>query len=283
MRRLRNLKMALIWRANSLGLRYEKRKTKTQNQIERWVALNSQRILLLGSSGTIGTQVLNDLSQRVGVQLIAHSSGGASYSQQQSVGKGVKYEHCDFRDLNAVETWASGLVSRHGQIDVLINCAGVLKETQQGLLDLDIETLTTTFNVNLLGPMLVIKHLLPTMKSKKAGKIVNLSSVGTKFGGSQLSPAYTISKRGVEQFTCTLVKAVSGDGITANTIRVGVVDSKIQLDRYRGDSEAYRRRLDLIPQKRAVQPIEISQVVQYLIFEAPAGLHGAVIDVAAGE
>ncbi len=116
-------------------------------------------------------------------------------------------------------------VSRYGDIDILINAAGI-----QGpigpLVEVDIEEWINNIHINLIGTVLCCKHVLPTMINKRRGKVINFS------GGGSTSPrpnfsAYACSKTAVVRFTETLAEEVRDFNIQVNAIAPGAVNTKM--------------------------------------------------------
>lgn len=168
------------------------------------------------------------------------------------------------------------------RIDILINNAGTLarvgiEETTDEIWDRDI-------NTTLRGTFYCIRAVLPHMKSRKSGKIVNISSVSGKIGGvasravgaasGRSGPAYAAAKGGVLALTKWIAKDVGPLGIYVNAVAPGGVDT----DMTRG----FDYGVENIPIPRMGQPEDIAQAVVFLASQMSNYITGAVLDVNGG-
>lgn len=174
------------------------------------------------------------------------------------------------------------VVAELGRIDVLVNNAGTLarvgvEETTDELWDRDI-------NTTLRGTFYCIQAVLPHMKSRRYGKIVNISSVSGKIGGvashaagsdrGRSGPAYAAAKAGVLALTKWIAKDVGRDGIHVNAIAPGGIET----DMTRG----YDYGVESIPIPRMGQPEDVAQAVVFLASQMSNYVTGAVLDVNGG-
>jgi len=118
------------------------------------------------------------------------------------------------------------------------------------------------------------------MSRQCSGRIVNISSIGVKFGGSTRSMHYSASKAALEALTRSLAKAGTGFNVLVNAVRPGVTDTPLHKKTGRKD---LTKRRNLIPLKRLARPEEISNVVMFLAGEKNTFITNSIIDVAGGE
>ncbi len=131
----------------------------------------------------------------------------------------------DVSDLKAVERSVGAVIKRFDQIDILVNCAGVLGPVGP-LPDNDPQAWVETIQVNLVGTMYCLRAVLPHMIRRRRGVVINLS------GGGSVSPfprfsAYGASKAAVVRLTETIAEEVMEYGIRANAISPGVVNTRL--------------------------------------------------------
>ncbi len=137
----------------------------------------------------------------------------------------VKLEMTSQSDIDAL---ASYLQDAHGRVDVLINNAGILIDGDldhaTGICDADAEAIRKTVEVNTIGPMMLIKALLPLMQQADYGRIVNISSgMGQLVDMGGRHPGYRISKTALNAVTRIFAAELEGSNITINSVCPGWV------------------------------------------------------------
>lgn len=127
----------------------------------------------------------------------------------------------DVTDVDAVETWIDDVLARRGHIDLLVNNAGVI-DAEVPLEDSDPDDWWSTIEVNVRGPYLVTRAVLPHLLDRGAGRIVNLNSgSGTK--PSEVASAYNVSKTALGRITGSTHLSGQGRGVVAFDLAPGVV------------------------------------------------------------
>ncbi len=188
-----------------------------------------QRIAVVtGGNRGIGHEICRQLArQGVRVVLTARDprQGAAACAGLVNEGLPVEFYRLDVTDAGGVTALADFLRDRFGGVDVLVNNAGIMIDPHGArILDSAPQTLRDTFATNVLAPLALIQALLPLMKKRKYGRIVNLSS-----GLGQLSemgsgtPAYRISKTALNALTRIAAAETRGSGILVNSMSPGWV------------------------------------------------------------
>ena len=135
---------------------------------------------------------------------------------------GVEYVQCDLSDPASVERCFADLRSRHGGVDILVNNAALASEVKPQPFDqITPEDWTHILTVNTLMPFLCSRAVVPYMREKKWGRIVNLTSA-TIFLGTPFNLHYIASKGAVAVMTRALAKELGADGINVNAIAPGM-------------------------------------------------------------
>ena len=180
----------------------------------------------------------------------------------------TSYEEC--------EKMAKDAINQFGKIDVLVNNAGVTKDSL--LLRMKEEDFDTVINVNLKGTFNVTKACIPYMMKKKSGKIVNISSV-VGISGNSGQANYAASKAGIIGFTKSVAKELASRNILANCVAPGYIAT----DMTNGLSDAVKESINnQIPLKRVGMPEEVGKAVYFLAGEENSYITGQVLNVDGG-
>ncbi len=164
-------------------------------------------------------------------------------------------------------------------IDVLINNAG---EYIYGAIDkMTPADIHNIFEVNLAAPARLISTVVPQMKQNKWGRIVNIGSISGVMGEANAS-IYSASKAGLLGLTKALALELAEYNITVNTINPGWVETSLGLNSIEESDFSKEEIVECIPQKRFVEPIEIADLVKYLISDSAKGITGQGINLCAG-
>ncbi len=194
---------------------------------------------------------------------------------QQEYGIQVLTFTGDVGDFLFVQEMVSKTLEAFGQLDVLVNNAGI---SYIGLLtDMDIADWNRIVSVNLTSVFSTCRLVVPSMVSAKSGRIINISSVWGNAGAS-CEVAYSACKGGINAFTKALGKELAPSGICVNAIACGMIDT----DMNRCFTEAEHAALmDEIPAGRMGTPEEVAQLALSLA-TGPAYLNGQVITLDGG-
>ena len=122
-----------------------------------------------------------------------------------------------------VQTMVAGIEERLGPIDILVNNAGTA--LVRGLDDLTEEDFDHTIDTNLKSAFLCTQAVLPGMRARRWGRIVNISSIGARIGSGSVSVAYAASKAGVEGLMRGYALRLAPEGITVNAVAPGLIDT----------------------------------------------------------
>ncbi|MEZ4664218.1 MAG: SDR family oxidoreductase [Caldilineaceae bacterium] len=171
-----------------------------------------------------------------------------------------------------IQRIADETLARFGRIDILVNNAAII-HGQINLVDFDAHLWRQVMDVNVTGAALLTKAVLPTMIEQRAGKIINISSIGGRKGGKGRS-AYRVTKAALISLTESVAAEVKQYGIDVNCICPGGVDTE-------GFREAFgnRGRAD---NPRLMLPDEIAELALFLASDASSAITGAAIDAFGG-
>ncbi len=139
---------------------------------------------------------------------------------QQAGGEALALR-CDVTEEEQVHAMVTATVKAYGRIDVLVNNAAI---TLRPLIkDTEARHFALILRVNLLGPLLTCKHVVPIMESARRGSIINVTSVAAGSRSAKGGAAYAITKSGLDQLTMSLAEEVRASGIAVNSLDPGGV------------------------------------------------------------
>jgi NAD(P)-dependent dehydrogenase (short-subunit alcohol dehydrogenase family) len=231
-----------------------------------------RRVIVVGGTSGIGRAIAARFAGD-GAQVIATGASAAEISaaRETATGANLSFEILDVREAAAVQAF----MSRQDSLDVLVNCAGVIRRGEEH----DPAVFAQVIDINLNGSMRTCSAARPLL-AKTRGCIVNTASMLTFFGGG-LVPGYSASKGGVGQLTKSLAIAYAADGIRVNAVAPGWIATPLtealQNDPARSDPIVART-----PLKRWGRPEDVADPVVFLASDAARFITGAILPVDGG-
>ena len=190
-----------------------------------------QRVAVVtGANRGIGFETSRQLAKLgIHVVLTARSAAKAAGACQKLKDEGlnVAYHACDVTDVTAVQILRDFIKKNHGAADILVNNAGVMLDPKGGSAsEMSPDVLHNTMATNVYGPAMLCRALVPLMREKSYGRIVNVSSgLGQLSESGRSTPAYRISKAALNSFTRTLAAEHADINILVNSMCPGWVRS----------------------------------------------------------
>lgn len=185
--------------------------------------------LVTGANRGIGLEVCRQLASR-GVQVILSSrdpaKGAAAVASLQEQGCVVEFLPLDVGDLASIRSIQNEIQERYGRLDILVNNAAVYLDERRNLIDLPLELIEETMEVNFYGALHLCRAFLPGMIARDYGRIVNVTSeAGSLASMGSSMPIYAISKAALNAMTRVLASQVRNSNIKINAICPGWVRS----------------------------------------------------------
>ena len=242
------------------------------------MTLQGKTVVVTGAAGTMGLAVvramLEDGAQVALVDIDAMRLDGLI----RFVRGTTAAIPCDISDSMAVKAAHQQVEKLLGPVDILVNNAGVLSNEK-------VETTgdgewRRVLSANLDGAFYWSRAVLPAMKQRKWGRIINVSSLAAKTGGLTAGTAYSVSKGALTSLTFSLARESAAHGVTVNAIAPAYVKTPMVTEQL---NEAQRRQLlAQIPVGRFCEPEEFAHVVRFLASPLAGFITGEVIDVNGG-
>lgn len=225
------------------------------------------------------TVVLTDLNE---------SAAMRSAADLRQAGYDVQGMRLDVTCEDEIERTVRSAEARWGGIDVLINNAGM--QHVSPVERFPTEIFERMLRIMLTAPFMLIKHVVPGMRAKKFGRIVNIASINGVVGFAGKS-AYNSAKHGVIGLTKAVALETAADGITVNALCPGYVDTALvrnqladlaSLHGVTVEEALEKVILPLVPQRRLIDASEIAELALYLAGDAAKGITGQALLIDGG-
>ena len=222
-------------------------------------AVRGKVVLITGASSGIGKATAVKVADAgATVLLVARSVEKLEETKGEiEAAGGIAHIHrCDLADIEDVERMAEEVLAYHGQVDILVNNAGRSIRRSVGLAYDRFHDYERTIQLNYLGAVRLILALLPSMRARKSGHVINISSIGTQTNPPRFS-AYVASKAALDAFGRVIASEVFDDGVHITTIHMPLV---------RTPMIAPTRMYDMFP---AITPEEAAEMIAGAMVDRP--------------
>jgi NAD(P)-dependent dehydrogenase (short-subunit alcohol dehydrogenase family) len=244
--------------------------------------MNTPVVLITGALTGIGRATALAFA-KAGARIVVSGrhdeSGGKLAVELRNLDAEAEFIRADVRQEDDVRSLVDQTVARFGQLDVAVNNAAT--EGKPGpVTEQTAESYASTFDTNVLGTLLSMKHELRAMLPQRSGSIVNVSSAYGSVGAPGAS-VYAASKHAVEGLTKSAALEVAGTGIRVNVVAPGTTDTGM-LSRFTSTDENKAALVSTVPFKRLATPEEIAHVIVFVASADASYMTGASIPVDGG-
>ena len=241
-------------------------------------APGSRLSVVTGAAGSIGRAVSSRLAAEGHRVVLMDVAADALAETAHHLGEAAVCVATDVGDPDAVEQACRAIRRNHGSVDTLVNSAGLLSNNKAA--GTTPEEWRQLMAVNLDGAFYVTRALLPGMRERRWGRIVNVCSMASKTGGTTAGTAYTTSKGGLAALTFSIAREVAGEGITVNGVAPAYVRTPMVTEQL---TERQRQALlELIPVGRFCEPEEVAELIAFLVSPRAGFITGEIVDINGG-
>lgn len=239
--------------------------------------LDGRVAIVTGGAAGIGEAIVRRLAEAGATVVVADFNEEKAQKVAQSVGHGTYALKTNVADAGSIAATVQAVLERSGKIDVLVNNAGI-GGTAGPIWEQTEEEWQRVIAVNQSSVFHFCRLVVPHMKVRGYGRIVNIASIAGKEGNPNMVP-YSATKAAVIALTKSVGKEVATDGICVNAVAPAVVQTEI-LDQLTPAQVAYMT--ERIPMKRTGKPGEIAAVVHFLASEECSFVTAQCYDASGG-
>ena len=233
-------------------------------------------VMVTGGAAGIGLVTAENFANEGARVAICDVNPEAGAAAAKALGPEASFEQVDVANSAAVSGWIAGVLDKYGQIDVLVNNAGI---TRDGLImRMKEEDWDAVISVNLKSAFNCIKAVSKIMVKQRSGRIINLASVVGVMGNAGQAN-YVASKAGMIGLSKTVAKELGSRGITVNAVAPGFIETDMTAVL---SDKAKEAMLGMIPLQRAGTPQDVADAITFLASDQAAYITGQVIHVTGG-
>lgn len=235
--------------------------------------LNGKVALVTGAASGIGRETSVALA-RNGVKVLCFDLADAQPTVNEIAANGgiALAVRGDLSSPDDVGMAVSHTLTQLGEIDIAVNCAGIISNTPIG--DLSSREWDRTLQINLTGAFVLTQAVLINMMKRRTGRLILLASIAARTGGVKSGPAYAASKGGVQAMAKWSAQYAASTGVTVNVIAPGPVETPMIAELGYGASG--------IPLNRMGTPDDIAEAVIYLSSDSASWMTGQTLDINGG-
>ena len=242
--------------------------------------LQEKNALVTGASRGIGRAIALELA-RQGANVAIVYAGNEQKAKEvqeeiQAMGRKAEIYRCNVADFEAAKGLVDQVLEDFGGLDILVNNAGIVKDGM--VLSMKEEDFDRVVDINLKGAFNLIKHTYSHFMRKRAGRIVNITSV-VGLNGNAGQANYSSSKAGLIGLTKSVAKELGARGVTCNAVAPGYINTEMTEVLSDKVKDAMKT---LIPMRKPGEPEDVAKAVAFLASDSARYITGEVLRVDGG-
>jgi len=233
-------------------------------------------VMVTGGAAGIGLVTAENFVKKGAKIAICDVNAETGEAAAKALGPEASFQKVDVADSASVSSWVDAVFEKYGQIDVLVNNAGITRDSL--IMRMKEADWDAVISVNLKSAFNSIKAVSKIMVKQRSGRIINLASVVGVMGNPGQAN-YVASKAGMIGLTKTVAKELGGRGITVNAVAPGFIETDMTAVLSDKVKEAM---LSMIPLQRAGIPQDVADAITFLASDQAAYITGQVLHVTGG-
>ena len=242
---------------------------------------NEQIAIVTGGAGGLGKSITQRLAEEGATVIIFDLNQTAVKSVESELrGENLKVDSqlVDVTDERSVVKGFNKVAKKYGQLDILVNCAGIIGPYGIKLTEVETSAFDDTLAVNLRGSFLMTKYALIEMEKRNYGRILLVASISGKEGNAGMS-AYSTSKAGVIGLVKAVGKEYAETGITVNGLAPAVIWTSL-IENMEPEQAKYMT--DRIPMKRCGTLDEVASMAAFIVSKEASFNTASIFDLSGG-
>ena len=243
--------------------------------------MDDKHVIITGGAGPrgLGRATARLLAEHGATVAILDLDAAAAEAAAAELGARHRGQACNVTDKAACDAAVKDLEASWGRVDVLVNNAGITQPLK--IMEIGSENYDAVLDVNLRGTLYMSQAVIPGMRARKSGSIVNMSSVSAQRGGGIFGgPHYSAAKGGVLGLTKAMARELAPDNVRVNAICPGFIATDITAGKL--TPEMHAQIIAAIPMGRAGEATDVAGCALFLASELSAYCTGTEVDVNGG-
>jgi NAD(P)-dependent dehydrogenase (short-subunit alcohol dehydrogenase family) len=240
--------------------------------------------VITGAGSGIGRAAAKLFTAEGAKVVVAEIDAALGEASAREAGPAARFVRTDVTNDDSVRQMVAEAQQNFGRIDVLLNCAGGSLSEDKVVTDVDLSVWDHTIGLDMKGPFLCCRHVIPLMVAQGSGSVVNFSSV-VALRGNHIAHVYVMAKGGLISFTQALAGAYSPKGIRVNAICPGVILTDRVKSRFVDGNQIRFGGIDNMQKHYPFgvgQPEDIANVALFLASDESRMVNGAAIPAEGG-
>ncbi len=242
---------------------------------------DEQIAIVTGGAGGLGKSIAQRLSEEgAAVVVFDRNETAVNLAVRELNEKNLEIDSylVDVTDENSVVEGINNVAVKYGQLDIMVNCAGIIGPNGINITEVDTSEFDATLDVNLRGSFLMTKYALVEMKKRNYGRILLVASIAGKEGNAGMC-AYSTSKAGVIGLVKAVGKEYTDTGITINGLAPALIWTSMIENM---DQEQAKYMMARIPMKRCGTLEEVASMAAFIVSKEASYNTAAIFDLSGG-